>query len=43
MGCLQSDFNALLTVVLFNVAIAAWTALLPQYAFTSLVAALTIT
>jgi len=40
MGCPQSDFNVLLTVALVNIAIAAWTALLPQYAFTSLMAAI---
>jgi len=39
MGCPQSDFNMLLTVALVNVTIAAWTALLPQYAFIFFMAA----
>ena len=40
MRCSQSDFNMLLSVALANIAIAAWTALLPQYAFTSLIPAI---
>ncbi len=39
MGCFQTEVDVVVLVALANVAIAAWTALMPQYAFIPFVAA----